>query len=65
MIWVATGAIGGALVAAVRSPSRNEPNRNYRGAIQLIFFAATGALVGLAIYVTLADTLYDYLPFSF
>jgi hypothetical protein len=25
----------------------------------------TGALVGSAIYVTLAYTLYDYLPFSF
>ena len=58
MIWVAAGAIGGALVAAVRSPSKNEPNGIYGGAIQLILFAATGASVGSAIYVTLADTLY-------
>jgi hypothetical protein len=65
MIWVAAGAIAGALVAATRSPERNKPTRNYGGAIAIMVFAATGALVGSAIYVTLAYTLYDYLPFSF
>ena len=65
LIWVAVGAIVGVLVAAVRYPGRNDANRSYRGAIQAMVFAATGALVGSAIYVTLAYSSYDYLPFSF
>jgi uncharacterized membrane protein YeaQ/YmgE (transglycosylase-associated protein family) len=65
MIWVAAGAIAGALVAAIRSPERSKPTRSYGGAIAIMVFAAMGALVGSAIYATLAYTLYDYLPFSF
>jgi uncharacterized membrane protein YeaQ/YmgE (transglycosylase-associated protein family) len=65
IIWLVAGAVAGALVAAVRSPAQNKPLRSYRGAIEIMVFAVTGALVGSAIYVTLAYTLYDYLPFSF
>jgi hypothetical protein len=65
MIWIAGGAIAGALVASVCSLDGNEPGRNRSRAIQIMVFAGTGTLVGSAVYVTLAYTLYDYLPFSF
>ena len=65
MIWIAAGAIAGALVATVRSLEGSDPDRNRSRALQVMVLAATGALAGSAIYVTLAYTLYEQLPFSF
>jgi uncharacterized membrane protein YeaQ/YmgE (transglycosylase-associated protein family) len=64
IIWIAAGAIAGVLVGALRSPEKNEPNSGSKGAVKLIVFAGTGALIGSVIYVMLAFTLYDDLPSS-
>jgi uncharacterized membrane protein YeaQ/YmgE (transglycosylase-associated protein family) len=65
IIWIAAGAIAGALVGALHSPEKNEPGSSFMGAVQLITFAGTGALIGSAIYATLTFTLYEDLPISF
>jgi len=64
LVWIAAGAIAGALVAALRSPDTKELNHKYGGAIHIILCASTGAIVGSVIYVTLSYALYHVDPFA-
>jgi len=65
MIWVATGATAGAILAAIRLPEAKNYASNSKGAVHILVCAATGAFIGLAIYVTLAYTLYHDRLISF
>jgi hypothetical protein len=65
VIWIALGAIAGALVASIRCLEDSVSTGWISLRIEIMAFVATGALVGSAIYLTLAETLYQGLFFLF